>query len=84
MNLYLLEQDEVQGYDVYDSIVVIAKNSLEASKIAPPYCNWKNSYSSWCSKPENVTVTLIGKAAKGLTGNDRDNPNIIIASFNAG
>ncbi len=35
MNIYLLEQDCVDGYDTYDSAVVIAENGTEAKYIHP-------------------------------------------------
>ena len=35
MNIYLLEQDYVDGYDTYDSAVVIAENADEAKYIHP-------------------------------------------------
>ena len=35
MEIYLLEQDLNNGYDIYDSVVVIAENEDEARKIHP-------------------------------------------------
>ena len=35
MKIYLLSQDVVNGYDTYDSAVVIAENEDEARKIHP-------------------------------------------------
>lgn len=35
MNLYLLTQDTVRGYDTYDSCVVCAESEEEAQKIVP-------------------------------------------------
>lgn len=35
MEIYLLEQDLNNGYDTYDSVIVIAENEQEARKIHP-------------------------------------------------
>lgn len=79
MKLFLLSQDENVGYDTHDSAVVAAKNEDEAKLInISDYTNWDDMYSSWCSSPDNVTVTYLGEAKEGTkTG-------IILASFNAG
>lgn len=78
MNLYLLSQDENNGYDTYDSVVVAAKSENDARNIKPDGSVWGARYSAWCPSPDDVTVQLIGKAVKGTT------QGIICASFNAG
>ncbi len=37
MNLYLIKQDKVDGYDTYDSAVVSAKSVQDAVKIHPSH-----------------------------------------------
>ena len=77
MNLYLLTQDEVTGYDTYDSVVVAAESEEEAKGIHPcAILGWRSS-GDWC-KIEDVQVELIGEAKKGTQS------GVILASFNAG
>ena len=77
MNLYLLTQDVLTGYDVYDSAVVAAESEEEAKGIHPcTILGWR-SRRDWCSI-EDVQVGLIGKAKKGTQS------GVILASFNAG
>ena len=82
MNLYLLTQDEENGYDTYDSVVVAAESEDEARLIHPNSWTdnpWNRKYrGDWCKEPESVTVEKIGKAKTGtLSG-------VVLASFNAG
>ena len=92
MNLYLLTQDENNGYDTYDSCVVAADSPKDAVLIHPndevfgsdpmsKFEGWakgtRRSYDTWCSSPEQVKVKLVGVAAEGITG-------VVCASFNAG
>jgi hypothetical protein len=94
MNIYLLTQNENNDYDTYDSCVVVAKTAEKAKEIYPcrnydtpdlysnkdseKYNKWKDFY-TWASNPDQVTATLVGKAAK-----DQKENTIICASFNAG
>ena len=80
MNIYLLTQTEIGGYDTYDSCVVCAENEEAASKILPSqHSSWEREpWRMWASRPENVTVKLIGVAADGVE------PGVVLASFNAG
>ena len=83
MNLYLLTQDEENGYDTYDSVVVAAESEDEARLIHPSDSSkdpWgeNSNMGWWCESPESVTVEMIGKAKTGtLSG-------VVLASFNAG
>lgn len=77
MNLYLLTQNRIIGYDTYDSCVVAAKNEETARNINPDG-KWGDKYSSWCLSPDYVDVKLIGKAVTGTE------PGVVCASFNAG
>lgn len=83
MNLYLITQDVVNGYDTYDSAVVAAKTAEEAKRIHPdgktiPFAEGEYNWGSWASKPEDATAELIGKAKLGTK------KGVICASFNAG
>lgn len=83
MNIYLLQQEEVSGWDTYDSAVVVARNEQEARLVRPDMQKWNDeSFSlSWASKPENVTVTFLGKLDKNYPIPD---DMVILGSFNAG
>jgi hypothetical protein len=37
MNLYLLTQDEISGYDIYEACLVAAETATEAAKIHPEF-----------------------------------------------
>ena len=78
MNIYLLEQDEVAGWDTYDSAVVTAENE-EAARCQHPNGFSVNDWESmtWARDPKNVKVTLLG------TSNGTEE-RVICASFNAG
>ena len=75
MNLYLLEQDHVGGYDTYDSVVVIAEDA-EAARVMIPDTN-SVRYGAWTDDPSKVMVTYLGTSADPV-------PGVILASFNAG
>ena len=78
MKLYLIEQDENDGYDTYDSAVVIAVNAKEAKKINPAgKGDWNSCWSTGASSPDKVTTTCLGTANSRIRG-------VICASFNAG
>lgn len=92
LNLYLLSQKEVDGYDTYDSCVVAAYSQEEAAKIYPhkdyyEECIWVEGLEEydlwgqkvWASSPENVDCILIGTAADNIEPN-----TVICSSFNAG
>jgi hypothetical protein len=78
--LYLLTQDENNGYDTYDSAIVCATSEEDARRINPAGQEyWDKSYSLWASSPDKVTVTRIGIATVNYKPN-----SVILASFNAG
>lgn len=88
LNLYLLSQKEVDGYDTYDSCVVAAYSQEEAAKIYPPkeciWTEWLDEYDLWgqkvwASNPENVDCILIGTAAENIEPN-----TLICSSFYTG
>jgi hypothetical protein len=67
MNIYLIWQNEVRGYDTYDSAVVVAESEEEAKEIHPSeVLGWESS-GCWATSPDNVRVGLIGKAEETYT-----------------
>ena len=78
MNLYLLTQDAVTGYDTYDSVVVAALTETEAKSIHPCTILGWDSRGDWPKSPENVDAKLIGKAVEGTP------EGVILSSLNAG
>lgn len=88
MNLYRISQTTNEGYDTYDSAVVVAASEEDARKIHPgslrmiDYGEWWTSdqmYSTWGYALEDVKVELIGQAAPKLKAGA-----VVCASFNAG
>jgi len=87
LNLYRISQTDNDGYDTYDSAVVVAVSAAAAQLIHPGYFLereykwWEDdtAYSTWTDHPTNVKVELIGVASKGLT-----QPGVVCSSFNAG
>ena len=76
--IYKISQTVNQGYDTFDSAVVIASSEEEAKNILPSVWDesWKDAAYSWASSPKDVKAEYLGetKLPKGL----------ILASFNAG
>ena len=50
MNIYLLEQNLVDGYDTYDSAVVIAESEEKARDIHPAYHDAYITNGKWMSR----------------------------------
>lgn len=93
MNLYLISQVAMQGYDTYDSAVVCAESEEEAKNMHPgsgSIAIWNEERQKYItstgfvcwgydwSNPEDVKVTLIGVAVEGAV------KEVVCASFNAG
>ena len=89
MNIYKVSQEINNGYDTYDSMIVISDSEESARKIAPgiysdeDYDNWvKGEYEtySWINYDgiDEIEVTLIGVASAG------SEEKIVLSSFNAG
>ena len=82
MNLYHISQDEVDGWDTYDSAVVCAADEVAARNMHPhdgsPLKDAKYASNTWCASPEFVTVKFLGAAAPGV------GEGVVCASFNAG
>lgn len=81
MNLYLLTQDDADGYDTYDSVVVCATSKADAVTIYP--CSYSTEWGTirhrvWALTPDLVTAEYIGTAGKEIKR------GVILASFNVG
>lgn len=83
MKLFLISQDEYQGWDTYDSAVVCAPDEDTARQMDPggkegaPF-DFEHPNSLWCVSADEVHVQLIGEAVPGLP------LGVVCASFNAG
>ncbi len=82
MNIYLISQKEIVGWDTFDSAVVAALTAKKARETHPSESSmgnpWKTRYPCWATIPKKVTAKLIGKAKHNTEA------GIICASFNAG
>lgn len=76
MNIYKISQ-VYNGYDTYDSAVVIAETEEAARNTHPSKDDTDWFLSTWNS-PENITVELIGMAKSFSVA------GVVCASFNAG
>lgn len=82
LNLYLISQTELTGYDTYDSAVVCAESEDQARLFHPSgggtsLDKW-NEYRVWASSPNHVNVEFLGIARAGYKA------GVVCASFNAG
>lgn len=75
--IYLISQNWSNGYDTYDSAVVIAKDEEGARNTPPAQYQDFTCGGAWCD-PRHVEVELIGMAIEG------SEPGVVCASFNAG
>ena len=80
MKLYLLEQNDNNGYDIYDSLLVCAENEADAITIGPDGELFKEAdeWADWALSKESITCKEIGEA------NEMQERGVIISSFNAG
>lgn len=80
MNLYLISQNYCNGYDTYDSAVVVAATQDEAIDIHPSG-EWPSCSYDWVDRRETMYVDckIIGVAAENLEAG-----TIVCASYNAG
>ena len=78
MKLYLLEQNDNDDYNTYDSCLVCAENEADARTIVPNGNEFKENerWSSWALSKESIICKEIGNA------NDKQKRGVIIASFN--
>jgi hypothetical protein len=85
-NIYFVYQNEVTGWDSYDSMVVVAPDEETAKRIDPSIAyetfmtedRWNNNYGSWATSPDNVYVKYLGEADGG------QEVGLVLSSFNAG
>lgn len=85
LKLYLLTQNDNNGYDTYDSCIVCAKDEKEAKTISPEggifvetsgkRGSWRTS---WALRSSSITCEEIG------TANGDQKKGVILSSFNAG
>ena len=82
MKLFLISQDQNNGYDTYDSAVVAAPDEETARYMDPssgePMDRWTAWGDTWCDGHQYVSVRYIGEAADGVA------QGVVCASFNAG
>lgn len=82
MKLWLISQDANNGYDTFDSAVVVAETEEAARKIHPSD-TWEEKEReygcsrTWTTELHRVKVQYLGNATDGL-------PLVVCASFNAG
>lgn len=76
MNLYLITQKQITGYDTYDSSIVAAESEEEAKTIHASGGRW-DEY-TWCDCAAHVQAELVGLA------NPETKSGVILSSFNAG
>jgi hypothetical protein len=90
LHLYHISQDDVRGYDTYDSAVVVAENPEDAKRIHPS--EWRDGeewfqrtpdeawYADWTINPDKVEVEYLGPCyALHYRAGD-----VVCSSFNAG
>lgn len=82
-NIYKVSQSANDGYNTYDSFIVVAESEDEAKDTSPTgeAINWNNIPQNiydcdWAQKREDVKVLFVGLAKEGLP------KGIILASFN--
>lgn len=81
MKLWLISQNENNGWDTYDSAVVAAETEEDARKTHPSKSGWPTGdyhYGTWVTSPDTVTAEYLGIAKEGTAA------GVICASFNAG
>ena len=76
MNLYLLSQDYVNGYDTYDSFIIAAPSKGEAILISLARTNL-NTWVTW-GNHDKIDIKQIGVAMHDTKA------GVILSSFNPG
>jgi hypothetical protein len=99
MKLYLITQGLVDGYDTYDSAVVVAESEYEAKRIHPSGFathikdgKWMGTYSSGNNAGSEYEFTHDGwvnysdveAVSAEYLGETEKEKGVILASFNAG
>lgn len=75
MNIYLLSQNVNNGYDTYDSMIIIAESKENAIKLS---IKEKGHWAGYNSE-EDINIKRIG-----ISGGIDQDEHIVLASFNAG
>lgn len=78
MNLYKISQNKNNGYETYDSAVVVANSPQDAAKIHPGGYTNDDYGCSWVD-PSDVKVEYLGKSSSLLEAG-----TVVCSSFNAG
>lgn len=80
MKLWLLSQEQNEGYETYDSCVVCAESEDDAIEIHPSGKGFDERlpWGSWANERSAVKIEMIGEAAPCV------GRGVIIASYNAG
>jgi hypothetical protein len=81
MKLYLLSQDDNNGWDTYDSCVVCAESEDDAKTITPDggvFQNISQYNGGWARNFSSIKCEEIGLA------NENQKRGVICASYNAG
>jgi hypothetical protein len=76
MKLYLLEQDDHEGYDTFSAIIVAAPSVMAAIQIPPRSSD--DFGKCWANSPESVTFTCLGTAEPSIK------QGVILTSFHRG
>lgn len=98
MKLYLISQEENNGYDTYDSAVVAAASEAEAKRIDPSgFRRWDSIKEAWMFRYADGTEKPEGKydfnswvshpdnvKAEYIGESARVEAGLVLASFNAG
>ncbi|QTP32805.1 hypothetical protein B7759_01383 [Burkholderia glumae] len=83
MKLWLIEQDQYTGYDVFDSCVVAACNEEDARDMHPRGSvihDWtSHRHTDWAKDRDSVRVKYLGRASEEIRCQ-----SVICASYNAG
>ena len=81
MNIYLVSQTDIEGYDSFDAFVCYAMCEEDAANTLPSSSvRWDDNYKSWASSPSKVTVKYLGTC----TASNKSEAGVILASYNAG
>jgi hypothetical protein len=79
MKLWKIYQDVNDGDDTYDSAIVVAADQEAARFIHPKRDGWREPYSTWAERPDQVGAICVGEAAPNM-----EPGTVVLASFNAG
>lgn len=93
LKIFKISQNDVRGYDTFDSAIVVAKDELNAKYLIPRFtrsggaaviCDQlpSTSHYGWTGDPDKVKVEYLGEVDENSPYNV--NRCCIISSFNAG